>query len=85
MRTIPDCIIPFSSEKGKEIFKKAIKEEGMENYYKLAEQFMTQNDPAYCGPASLTMVLNALKVDPHRTWKGVWRWYSEEVLHCTSE
>lgn len=84
MRTIPDCIIPFSSDEGKEIFKKAIQEGGMENYYKLAEQFMTQNDPAYCGPATLTMVLNALKVDPNRTWKGVWRWYSEEVLHCTS-
>ena len=30
------------------------------------------------------MVLNALKVDPNRTWKGVWRWYSEEVLHCSN-
>ena len=46
---------------------------------------MTQSDPAFCGPASLTMVLNALKVDPNLTWKGVWRWFSEDVLHCTSE
>jgi len=30
------------------------------------------------------MVLNALQVDPNKTWKGIWRWYSEEVLHCSS-
>ena len=28
------------------------------------------------------MVLNTLEVDPKRTWKGVWRWYSEEMLDC---
>ena len=28
------------------------------------------------------MVLNALEVDPGRTWKGVWRWYSDEMLAC---
>ena len=57
----------------------------MENYFKLAEQFTTQQEPAYCGPASLIMVLNSLKVDPNKTWKGIWRWYSEEVLHCSNE
>ena len=31
------------------------------------------------------MVLNSLKVDPNKTWKGIWRWYSEEVLHCSNE
>ena len=56
----------------------------MENYFCLAEQFTTQSEPSYCGPASLIMCLNALAIDPNRTWKGVWRWYSEEVLHCTS-
>ena len=57
----------------------------MENYFKLAEQFTTQADPAYCGPASLIMVLNSLQIDPNKTWKGIWRWYTEEVLHCTSQ
>ena len=57
----------------------------MENYFKLAEQFTTQADPAYCGPASLIMVLNSLQIDPNKTWKGIWRWYSEEILHCTTE
>lgn len=30
------------------------------------------------------MVLNALEVDPKRTWKGNWRWYSDELLECCS-
>lgn len=30
------------------------------------------------------MVLNSLQIDPNKTWKGIWRWYSEEVLHCTT-
>ena len=28
------------------------------------------------------MVLNALNYDPKKTWKGVWRWVSEETLQC---
>jgi glutathione gamma-glutamylcysteinyltransferase len=28
------------------------------------------------------MVLNALNHDPKKTWKGVWRWISEETLQC---
>lgn len=42
----------------------------MESYFRLAEQFRTQDDPSFCGLSSLTMVLNALAVDPGRTWKG---------------
>lgn len=67
----------------------------MENYFSLAEQYTTQSEPEYCGPASLTMVLNALNIDPNRPWKGyvnkvliqyysIWRWFSEEILHCTT-
>ena len=28
------------------------------------------------------MVLNALRIDPGRVWKGPWRWYSEAMLAC---
>ena len=41
----------------------------MENYFGLAEQYTTQSEPEYCGPASLTMVLNALNIDPKRSIK----------------
>jgi glutathione gamma-glutamylcysteinyltransferase len=46
------------------------------------EQFTTQSEPAYCGISTLAMVLNALSVDPRRTWKGPWRWYTESMLNC---
>lgn len=35
---------------------------------------MPQDEPAYCGLASLAMTLNTLSIDPRRTWKGPWRW-----------
>jgi hypothetical protein len=49
-------------------------------YFPLAEQFLTQSSPPLCGPATIAMVLNSLAIDPRRVWKGVWRWYSEEML-----
>ena len=42
----------------------------MEGFYKLVSHFQTQSEPAYCGLASLSMVLNALAIDPGRKWKG---------------
>ena len=60
----------------------AAQTEYMETYYSLAANFVTQQEPSYCGLACLAMVLNTLEVDPGRKWKGVWRWYSEEMLDC---
>ena len=54
----------------------------MECYFKLAEQFRTQDEPAFCGLTTLVMVLNSLSVDPGRVWKGPWRWYHENMLDC---
>lgn len=55
----------------------------MESYFRLAEQFRTQDDPSFCGLSSLTMVLNALAVDPGRTWKGEIDLVSQGILECT--
>jgi len=74
--------VAFSSKKGREVFREALREGGMECYFPLAEQFRTQDEPAYCGLGTLVMVLNALAIDPGKAWKGVWRWYSEEMLDC---
>jgi glutathione gamma-glutamylcysteinyltransferase len=54
----------------------------MESYFYVAEQFQTQAEPTYCGLATLAMILNALRVDPMRNWKGSWRWFTEENLGC---
>jgi hypothetical protein len=44
--------------------------------------FQTQSEPAFCGLASLSVVLNALAIDPGRQWKGPWRWFDESMLDC---
>lgn len=54
----------------------------MESYFKLAGQFTTQSEPAFCGLGTLCMVLNALEVDPQRQWKGPWRWFDDSMLDC---
>lgn len=72
----------FLSLDGRQFFREAMMQGTMECYYPLAAQFTTQADPAYCGLGTLTMVLNALNIDPGRIWKGPWRWYSESMLDC---
>jgi len=71
-RTLP-CppAVKFASQEGRKVFKEALEEGGMGAYFPLAEQFLTQNEPAYCGLGTLAMVLNALAIDPGRSWKGV--------------
>jgi glutathione gamma-glutamylcysteinyltransferase len=45
---------------------------------------LTQKGPPTCGPSTLTMILNSLKQDPGKSWKGVWRWWSEDMLEGLS-
>merc|ERR1740121_358809 len=54
----------------------------MGSFFRLVEQFRTQDEPAFCGLSTLTMALNALNVDPGQTWKGPWRWFHESMLDC---
>ncbi|KAL6968173.1 Glutathione gamma-glutamylcysteinyltransferase 1 [Sarracenia purpurea var. burkii] len=74
--------IDFASSEGKQLFLEANQSGTMEGFFKLISYFQTQSEPAYCGLASLAMVLNALAVDPGRKWKGPWRWYDESMLDC---
>lgn len=57
----------------------------MVGFFKLISYFQTQSEPAYCGLASLAMVLNALAIDPGRKWKGnpyFSRWWS--IIVCSN-
>ncbi|KAL8523155.1 hypothetical protein ACS0TY_013211 [Phlomoides rotata] len=74
--------IDFASSEGKKLFTEAIHSGTMEGFFKLISYFQTQSEPAYCGLASLSMVLNALAIDPGRKWKGPWRWFDENMLDC---
>ncbi|MFT3768081.1 MAG: phytochelatin synthase family protein [Minicystis sp.] len=81
-RPLPEGCIAFSSAEGRAIFREALAAGTMEGFFALAEQFHTQSEPALCGLGTLVVILNALAIDPGRTWKGPWRWFSEEHLDC---
>eukprot|EP01135_Chromosphaera_perkinsii_P008454 Nk52_evm22s1360 gene=Nk52_evmTU22s1360 len=74
--------VEFSSSKGKEMFANAFKSGHADSFFSLIQQFRTQDEPAFCGLAALSMCLNTLNIDPGRTWKGVWRWFDERMLDC---
>eukprot|EP01083_Nonionella_stella_P245235 852620_1 len=69
-RCLPSPAIAFGSKQGKILFCESLKEGYMEAFFRLCEQFRTQDEPAFCGLSTLTMVLNTLCVDPKRVWKG---------------
>ncbi len=81
-RPLPEGLIPFSSPEGRQVFREALLEGGMEGYFRIAEQLHTQAEPAFCGLGTLVVVLNALAIDPGRLWKGPWRWFGEDMLDC---
>jgi phytochelatin synthase len=82
MRPLPNAQHALDSETGRRLFAEALAGGGMASYFRLAQQFHTQSDPAYCGLGTLVCALNALGIDPARKWKGPWRWFSEELLDC---
>ncbi|KAI5818118.1 Phytochelatin synthase-domain-containing protein [Pyronema omphalodes] len=83
MRELPtDKLVGYESPEGKELFKAALMEGGLEAFFPLSQQFLTQNEPAFCGLGTLCMILNALKIDPAATWRKPWRWFTQEMLDC---
>ena len=81
-RELKSPSVSFSSPEGRDIFKAALNEGHLEDYFHLAEHYITQGHPAFCGVGSLTMALNSLLLDPKRVWQGVWRWFDESMLDC---
>jgi glutathione gamma-glutamylcysteinyltransferase len=74
--------VDFLSPEGKCLFSEALAAGTMEGFFSLVSVFQTQSEPAFCGLASLAVVLNALAIDPGRRWKGPWRWFDESMLDC---
>lgn len=72
----------FSSAQGQKIFADAMSHGMLQGFFPLIEQFRTQDEPAFCGLASIAMVLNSLAIDPRRRWKGPWRIFHEKMLDC---
>jgi glutathione gamma-glutamylcysteinyltransferase len=90
MRPLPDTLVKMSSPEGKTLFREALALGGMEGYFALAENFITQAEPSYCSVSTLTMVLNAMSSQGggHHTSYNVQRssgYISEPELHCKLE
>ncbi|WP_134495718.1 phytochelatin synthase family protein [Microvirga pakistanensis] len=56
---LPESLVSLNSERGARLL---LESEANRAYWPLSIQFVTQKNQAYCGVASLTMVLNALGV-----------------------
>jgi hypothetical protein len=56
---LPDNLIGFSSDAGESYL---VESKAREAYFPLASNFLTQKTQAYCGVASIVMVLNALNI-----------------------
>lgn len=81
-RSLPSHLTSLESPEGQEIFKESFVQGNAHNFFPLITNFASQSDVSMCGPASLAMVLNALKLDPMRVWRRPWRWWSDEMFAC---
>lgn len=81
-RKLPDHLISLESPEGQKLFHESAGSGHAANFFSLITNFASQSDVSMCGPASLAMVLNALKLDPKRTWRRPWRWWSDEMFAC---
>lgn len=83
-RVLPEQLVAFSSKQGRRHFAEALASGHMEPYFPLSEQFHTQEEPTFCGLGTLTMVMNALRIDPRRRWRDEtgpgWRWWSDAMF-----
>lgn len=56
---LPRSLIAFNSAEGEQLL---LESKARKDYWNLSMQFVTQNNQAYCGVASIIMVLNALSI-----------------------
>lgn len=75
-------IILFSSYKSNTLLKECLDFNYSASFFRVSENLVTQNFPTYCALSNLVVILNSLNLDPKNRWKGIWRWYNEETLHC---
>ncbi|MDJ0735881.1 MAG: phytochelatin synthase family protein [Nostocaceae cyanobacterium] len=64
--TISPSLIPFNSDPGEKLL---VESKSREDFFPLTMHFVTQDNLAYCGVATMVMVLNALKIPAPETPK----------------
>lgn len=81
-RPLPADLVAFGAPEGRRLLAEALAAGTAEAFFPLVAHLHTQAEPAWCGFGTLVTVLNALEIDPGRTWKGPWRFFGEELLVC---
>lgn len=81
-RSLPQNLVDYRSLESKARLCRALQTGYAVPYLSLSSCFNTQAEPTFCGLSTLAIILNALRIDPQRIWRTVWRWYSEELLEC---
>lgn len=81
---LPSGIIAFDTAEGEALF---IGAEARRDYFQLSIHFVTQINPAYCGPASIAMVLNALNLSrpPSELTLGLGMFDQENIFTPAAE
>jgi len=81
---LPIGLIALDSEQGQRVFLAA---EANKAYFPLGLHFVTQDHPAFCGPASIAMVLNALHVPrpPSKLTLGLGLYDQENIFDARTE
>ncbi len=81
---LPDSLIALDSEQGEMLFFKA---DANKAYFPLGLHFVTQDHPAFCGPASIVMVLNALHLPrpPSKLTLGLGLYDQENIFDARTE
>jgi hypothetical protein len=74
--TLPQNLIAFNSPEGEKLF---VESQSREDFFPLSMQFVTQNNQAYCGVASIVMVLNGLQISaPEAPQYSPYRVFTQE-------
>ncbi|MEC4815745.1 MAG: phytochelatin synthase family protein [Scytonema sp. PMC 1069.18] len=73
---LPQSLIAFHSSEGAKLL---IESKSREDFFPLSTQFVTQTNQAYCGVASIVMVLNSLQIPaPQATQYSPFRIFTQE-------
>lgn len=80
---VPENLIPFTSLQGEEFLRES---DSLADFGSLSSHFVTQDNQAYCGVASMTIVLNALGIDapPVNAWSQHY-FTQQTVLNAATE
>jgi hypothetical protein len=81
---LPETLIALSSEEGEALLFAA---DARADFAPLVEEFVTQVHPAFCGPASISMVLNALDLPrpPSEETLGLGLFDQENIFTASTE